>query len=115
MVSVCNAIRNPQAQLNSLFLSLFFVGLEHGRKKNHRILSKERWNRLNLPLIPPAEAPPNFPTPQSPYSSLTSSRIIFARRPGVSASEVGEWMASCAEVDVLVDLGVVEGHVAGSG
>lgn len=62
--------------------------------------------------MPVAEAPPSLPTPQSPYISPTSSRTILARRPGVSASEVGEWMDSCVDWGPAV---LVDGHVDGSG
>lgn len=66
----------------------------------------------NLLVIPPAEAPPSFPIPQSPYSSATDSRIIFARKPWVRASEVGEWIASWGMCGF--DVGVA-GQVFGSG
>lgn len=69
----------------------------------------------NTPLSPVADAPPSFPTPQSPYNSATSSRTILARRPGVNASEVGEWMASCADCGLFFVDWVVVGHVFGSG
>lgn len=68
--------------------------------------------RLYILWIPPAEAPPSLPIPQSPYSSLTDSRIIFARKPAVRVSEVGEWIASeglcCADFEIA-------GQVEGSG
>lgn len=70
---------------------------------------------MDIPLIPVAAAPPSLPTPQSPYSSLTSSRIILARRPDVSASEVGEWMANWEDWGLVVEGVLVDSHVVGSG
>lgn len=70
------------------------------------------------PLTPPALTPPNLPTPQSPNISSTSSLSILASTLGVNASEVGEWMRSCAWVCAVEPAllgGLVAVHDAGSG
>jgi hypothetical protein len=82
---------------------LFLAGNKQERKKN----------KENIPLTPPAPTPPNLPTPQSPKTSATSSRIIFASKLGVRASDVGAWIRSWDFVANVVEAD--EGEEKGSG
>jgi hypothetical protein len=87
-----------------------------GNKQDGKRIAKIK--KSDIPLTPPAPTPPNLPTPQSPKTSATSSRTIFASKLGVRASEVGAWIRSwdCWAWDFVANVVEAdEGEEEGSG